>query len=123
MKRISALCAAVLFALTLSIGASAETIQKNVTLPRAMDVGGKTLPAGDYKVKVDTTGTTAQVVFLKGKKEVANTSAQVKTLPNKPFNTQIQINTATSTPRLDGIDFGGTTTAVRFTGENASAGE
>ncbi len=123
MKRIFAVSAAFLFAMTLSIGALAETISKNVTLPQAVEVGGKTLPAGDYKVKVDTTGTTAQVTFLKGRKEIANAPAQVKQLSSKPFATEVQMNTATSTPHLDGIDFGGTTTAVRFTSETSSAGE
>ncbi len=123
MKRILTIFAASLFAVTLSVGALAENLSKNVTLPNTMEVNGKTLPAGEYKVKVDTTGSTAQVRFLKGSKEVASTPAQVTTLKSKPYATQIQVNHASSTPHLDGIDFGGSTTAVRFGSENASAGQ
>lgn len=123
MKRFVSVCAAFLFAVTLSVGAFAENLSKNVTIPDAVEVNGKPLPAGQYKVKVDTTGSTAQVRFLKGSKEVANTTAQVATLPKKPYATQIQVNHASSTPRLDGIDFSGSTTGLRFGSENASAGQ
>lgn len=124
MKRILTICSALLFAITLSVGAFAENLSKSVTIPNTVEVNGKTLPAGEYKVKVDTAaGSTAEVHFMKGRKEVASVPAQVKTLPNKPYATQIQVNNASSKARLDGIDFAGTTTAVRFAGDTASPGE
>ena len=123
MRSISASAAALLFVITLSMAAPAETFKKSVTLPNAVEVNGKTLPAGDYKVKVDATGSSAQVTFLKGGKEVASAPAQLKVLPAKQNATQVQINTASSTPRLDEIDFIGTTTGIKFATNTASAGE
>jgi len=123
MKTILTTAAALLFAMAFFPGAAAETIKKSVSFPGAVEVNGKTLPAGDYKVKIDTNGSNAQVTFLKDGKEVASAPAEVKTLAVKQNSTQVQMNTAGSTPRLDEIDFSGTTTAVRFVGNTASAGE
>lgn len=123
MKGMLATVAAVLFAMAFSLGASAESIKKSVTLPNAVEVNGKTLAAGDYKVKIDTNGNNAQVTFLKNGKEVASAAAEVKTLAVKPNGTRVQMDTASSTPRLQEIDFSGTTTAIRFASNTATAGE
>ena len=123
MKGILATAAAVLFVMAFSLGASAETIKKSVTLPNAVEVNGKTLPAGDYKVKVDTNGNNAQVTFIKNGKEVASAPAEVKTLAVKQNGTQVRMDTASSTPRLQEIDFNGSTTAVKFASNMATASE
>ena len=99
MKGMLAAVAAVLFAMAFSLGASAETIKKSVSLPSAVEVNGKTLPAGDYKVKIDTNGSNAQVTFLKNGKEVASAPAERKTLSSKTGCTRIQMDTARSTTR------------------------
>jgi hypothetical protein len=123
MRRTLATIAAFLFVMTLSIAAFAENISKNVTIPNNVQVSGQNLPAGQYKVKVETTGSTAQVHFLKGNKEVVSAPAQVQTLERKQYDTAVEVNHATSSPQLDGIFFSGTTTAVRFNATSASAGE
>ncbi len=122
MKPIVATVAAFLFAMTLSIGASAEMISKTVTVPNTVQVNGKTLVKGKYKVKVDTAQANPQVEFLKGGKQVVTAPAQIKTLTYKPFDTEVEINHATSTPVLEEIMFGGTTTGVRFLSQSANVG-
>ena len=41
------------------------------------DVNGQQLAAGDYQLRWDGTGSNVEVTFLKGKKEVAKTSAKL----------------------------------------------
>ena len=121
MKRVLTSVASFFFATSLSIAALAETQSKSLTLFNDVQVNGKTLPAGQYKVKVDSTGSTAQVTFMQGKKEVASAPAQLKPLANKQNSTQIQLNSANGKPQLDEIDFGGSTTGMSFA--SATPGE
>jgi hypothetical protein len=121
MKHILTVLFACLFAATLSLGAFAETQSKNLTLYNAVDVNGKTLPAGNYKVKVEETGTTAQVTFFKGNKEVASAPAQITPLAKKAGSTQVQVNNAGGSNHLDEIDFAGSTTGIRFTDVTTAA--
>jgi len=43
----------------------------------AVEVNGQSLPAGDYQVRWEGTGSDVQLSFMQGKKEVAKTSAKV----------------------------------------------
>ena len=45
-----------------------------------VEVNGQQLPAGDYQVRWDGTGSDVEVSFMQGKKEVAKTSAKVVAL-------------------------------------------
>src|SRR5664279_769913 len=78
-----------IFALTMSVSAFAGSKSETVTLFHEAQLNGQTLPAGEYTVKCDTTGSTAQVKFLKGGKEVASASGQVKQLSNPPQWNQV----------------------------------
>jgi hypothetical protein len=49
-----------------------------------VEVNGQQLPAGDYQVRWDGTGSDVEVSFMQGKKEVAKTSAKVVAL-DKPY--------------------------------------
>ena len=73
------------FALTMSVSAFAgSTKTDTVTLYHDAQMNGKTLPAGDYTVKCETTGSNAQVKFLKSGKEVASANGQAKTAHHRP---------------------------------------
>jgi hypothetical protein len=50
-----------------------------------VEVNGQQLPAGDYQVRWDGTGSDVEVSFMQGKKEVAKTSAKVVAL-DKPYD-------------------------------------
>ena len=58
-----------ILALTMSVAAFAASKSETVTLYNEAQVDGKTLPAGEYTVKCDATGSNAQVKFLKNGKE------------------------------------------------------
>jgi hypothetical protein len=49
-----------------------------------VEVNGQQLPAGDYQVRWDGTGSDVEVSFMQGKKEVAKTSAKLVAL-DKPY--------------------------------------
>jgi hypothetical protein len=96
------------------LSAFAGSKAQTVTLFHDAQINGKTLPAGEYTVKCDTTGSTAQVKFLKSGKEVATASGQVKQLSNTPEYNQIVTQDGGSVPTISEIDFGHSTQGVTF---------
>jgi len=101
--------------LTLSIGAFAASKSQSITLYHDAQLNGKTLPAGDYTVKCDNTGSTAQVRFIRNGKEVASASGQVKQLTNAPESNQVVTMGGGSGPAtISEIDFSNTKSAVTF---------
>ncbi len=112
-----------IFALTMSISAFAGSKSETVTLFHDAQLNGKTLPAGEYTVKCDTTGSTAQVKFLRGSKEVASASGQVKQLAATPQYNQIVTQDGGGVPTITEVDFGHSATGVSFdTSSVAAAG-
>lgn len=57
----------------------------SVTLGDPVTVGNTVLPAGDYKVKWEGTGSDVKVSFLQGKKELATAAATV-TAESSPYD-------------------------------------
>lgn len=101
--------------LTLSIGAFAASKSQSVTLYHDAQLNGKTLPAGDYTVKCDTTGSTSQVRFIRNGKEVASATGQVKQLTNAPETNQVVTLDGNGGPAtISEIDFSNTKSAVSF---------
>ncbi len=105
-----------LLALTLSISAFAASNSKSesVKLFNATQVNGKTLPAGEYTVKCETTGSNAQVKFLKNGKEVASANGQVKQLTSHPDHTQVITQDSGSASTISEIDFAHSATGISF---------
>ena len=124
-KKIFAPLAILAVSLTLSIGVLAESHSKNLDLEQKVQVNGTTLQPGSYKVQWDANGSTAQVKFLKGKKEVASAPAQLKNMPKRSDGTSVVLGNKSEVPTLDEIDFGGMTQALVLSGANAtqSSGE
>jgi hypothetical protein len=112
-----------ILALTLSLSAFAKPKSESITLFQDASVSGTNLPAGDYVVKYDVTGSNAQVKFMKGNKEVATANGQVKTLSKKAGSTQVVLNTEGSARTISEIDFGGKDTAISFGSGDMSAGK
>jgi hypothetical protein len=117
MKKV--LSFAVLTAATL-FTVSAFAGDKTVTLSAPTSISGQKLAAGEYKVRYQVNGSTADVHFLKDKKEVATASAQVAELANVPDRDSIVI-TANSdgTSRLVEIQFAKQKTAIKFGSESS----
>jgi hypothetical protein len=111
-----------LFALTMSMAAFAASKSETVNLYSDTQVGGKTLPAGEYTVKYDATGSNAQVKFLKNGKEVATATGQVKQLASHPEHAQVVTQDSGSTRSISEIDFSHSGTGVTFDSGTMSAG-
>jgi hypothetical protein len=74
MKKILS-SAALAIVLLLAVGAFAA--EKTVTFSVPTSVNGQTLAPGDYQVKYQVNGSTADLHFLQNKKEVATVSGEV----------------------------------------------
>ena len=109
--------------LTLSIGAFAASKSQSITLYHDAQLNGKTLPAGDYTVKCDTTGSTAQVRFIRNGKEVASATGQVKQLTSAPESNQVvTLDGNGGTATITEIDFSNNKSGVTFETSTAMSG-
>ncbi|MGH9556097.1 MAG: hypothetical protein ACRD2Y_09785 [Terriglobales bacterium] len=61
---------AVLIALTLSLGAAAGNGKATITIADGVSLNGKTLAAGEYKVKWERRSAEADVTFSQGKQAI-----------------------------------------------------
>ena len=104
----------VVLALGLSISAFAGSKSETITLFHDAQLNGKTLHAGEYDVKCDTTGSNAQVKFLRNGKEVASATGQVKQLSNVPEHTQLVTSDGNGAAAISEIDFAHSNTGVTF---------
>jgi len=77
--------------------------QRSVDIPDAVQVEGKQLEAGHYKLEIQGTGPDVQVSFLQDGKTVATVPGKLKT--NDDHVTQDAIVTDTANKTLDEIDF------------------
>jgi hypothetical protein len=123
MTRLSVRFALLALALTLSLSAFAKPKSAGITLYQDATVNGTTLPAGEYVVKYDVEGDTAQVKFMQGRREVASANGQVKTLATKANSNQVILDTAGNTRSINEIEFGGKDTAITFASTGATAGK
>ena len=75
MKR-NNLAKCVVLGLAVLIATAAFASNKgSLHVQEAVEVNGQSLPAGDYQVRWEGTGSDVQLSFMQGKKEVAKTSA------------------------------------------------
>lgn len=123
MTRILACFVMFALAMTLSVSAFAETKTKDLTFVRDVQLNGTTIPAGQYKLAYDENGSTAQVKVLKGKKEVATATGQVKQLDKKASQNILMLDNTTSTPSIAEIEVGGTHTGITFGNSTAASGK
>jgi hypothetical protein len=124
MTRILARLTVLVFAITMSISAFAGSSKTDtITLYHDAQLNGTTIPAGEYTVKCETNGTTAQVRFMKGKKEVASASGQAKNLGSKAERGQVVLLTGSGLPSIEEVDLGGSSTGVTFNMSMANAGK
>ncbi len=124
MNRFLAPFTMLVLAITMSISALAGTIKKDtVTLSQDVQLNGTTIPAGDYKVTCETNGTTAQVKFMQGKKEVASATGHTKELGQKMPTARVLLTNSGGVASLQELDLTGTTTGVVFGSAMANSGE
>jgi len=124
MNRFLAPFTMLVLAITLSISALAGTIKKDtVTLSQDVQLNGTTIPAGDYTVTCETSGTTAQVKFMQGKKEVASATGHTKELGQKMPTARLLLTNSGGVASIQELDLTGTTTGVVFGSAMANSGE
>jgi hypothetical protein len=123
MTRILAGVALLVFAVTLSISAFAGSKAQTFTLYHDSQLNGTALPAGEYTVVYDEAGANPQVKFMKGKKEVASATGQLKQLDKKPQYNQIVLTNEGGSDAISELDFHGSTTGITFNSSVANAGK
>lgn len=93
-----------------SVFAGTDTHKGSLSIGSNVQVADKELPAGDYTVKWNGAGPTAEVNFIREGKVVATVPAQVVQLEQKPSQDVAEIKTAS-----DGVK---TLTAIEFEGKS-----
>jgi len=105
-----------------SVLAANDSHKGDLNLGASVQVAGKQLKAGDYVVKWDGSGPTAQVNFTKNGKVVATVPARVVQLDQKASQDMAEINIAGNGDRtLTSIKFHGKTYALEIGGEAGGA--
>ena len=123
MTRIQLGCFMLALTLVFSASAFAKPKSESVTLYHDANINGTTLPAGDYVIKYDNEGTTTQVHFMQGRKEVAVVTGQLKVLDKKAGTNQIVVDSDGGNRIISEIDFRGTDTAISFASAGTAAGK
>ena len=95
---------------------------KSVTLSAPTTINGQKLAAGEYKVRYQVSGSTAEVHFLKDKKEVATTSGQMFEIQRAPQSDSVVTSAnGDGSSKLVELQFANQKSAIRF-GSEASSG-
>jgi len=113
-----------LFVLALSLSAFAGSKAETFTLYHDSQLNGSQLPAGQYTVVYDASGSAVQVKFMKGKKEMASATGQTKQLDKKPEYNQIVLqNGGNGSPSISELNFHGSRTGITFEPSGAATGK
>jgi len=111
--------ALVLITVVLTTGfALAANMQINLNSPNQLN--GTAINAGTYKLNYTTSGNTAQVNVIKGKKTIASATGEVVELSAAPVNDSVvsKLNPDGSRSMYE-IQFAGKKQAIRFNNEPA----
>ncbi|HTW59908.1 MAG TPA: hypothetical protein VMD99_17400 [Terriglobales bacterium] len=108
-----ALLSAVVLMIPLALFAR-EKNERSVNIPNSIQVSGKTLKPGDYKVEWQPDGSQVQVKFLQYGKAVASARATLKTNDSQVTQDDIQTHKAGANWELTEIDFGHQKEALVF---------
>ncbi len=105
----------VLFALlAVTVGAFAAEGTGKMTLRYPVQVNGKQLAAGEYKVKWQGNGPSVDVTLLNGKKTVASTTAKIKELQTPAPYDSVMYKTEGDTKAVSEVQFGGKKATLIF---------
>ena len=107
-------------AMLLAAGAFASN-KGTLNVQETVLVNGQQLPAGEYKVRWEGTGSNVEVSFVQGRKEVAKTSAKVVELDTKSAYDSTVVDRSSGTPTVSQVRFAGKKIALAIGGETTSA--
>jgi hypothetical protein len=111
----------ILLLATSVFAANTHNNKGSLQLQNSVTVSGKTVPAGDYSVKWEGTGSNVQLNILQGSKVVASTSARLVDLDQSSVSDSTVLKSnGDGTKSLAEIRFGGKKYAIALD-ESASA--
>jgi hypothetical protein len=107
-------------AVLLATGAFASN-KGTLSVQETVQVNGQQLPAGEYQIRWEGSGSDVQLSFMRGKKEVAKTSARVVDLQEKsPYDSAV-IDHSSGGAAVSQLRFAGKKFALAISGEASSA--
>jgi len=87
----------------------------------AVQVNGQSIPAGDYQLRWEGTGSNVELSFMQGKKEIAKTSARVIELNQASAYDSAIVDHSSGKASVSEVRFAGKKTALAInTGDRAS---
>jgi hypothetical protein len=107
-------------AVLLATGAFASN-KGSLHLQESVQVNGQTIPAGDYSVRWEGSGSNVEVSFMQGKKEVAKTSAKVVELESAQGYDSAVVDHSSGTASISQVRFAGKKIALELGGSSTSA--
>ena len=107
-------------AVLLATGAFASN-KGTLHVEEAVQVNGQQLPAGDYQLRWEGTGSNVELSFLQGKKEVAKTAAKVVELDKKSDYDSAVVDRSGGGAVLSQVRFVGKKFALAVGGEATTA--
>ena len=114
------LALAVLVATSAFAGSNKGTLH----LSEAAQVNGQSVPAGEYQLRWEGTGSNVEVSFMQGKKVVTKTTAKVVELKSAFGNDAAVVDRSSATPAVTEVRFAGKKYALEISGaEKAAMGE
>ncbi len=92
-----------------------------LNLQEAAQVNGQQLPAGEYQVRWEGTGSNVEVSFMQGKKEVAKAPAKLVDLEKAYSYNSSVVDHSSGAASLAEVRFAGKKVALAIGGETTSA--
>jgi len=102
-------------AVLLATGAFASN-KGSLHVQEAVQVNGQQLPAGDYSVRWEGTGSNVEVSVMKGKTVVTKTSARVIELQNASASDALVVDRSSGSPSVSEVRFAGKKVALSLGG-------
>jgi hypothetical protein len=121
LKRSLSSIALLFMAMIVSVSAFAKGKSADVQIYQPSQIAGATLQPGSYKMTLNFTGSTANVVFSQNGKQVATVTGQVVQLAKRADNTAITLDNSSGSSVISQIDVEGSQSAVSFAQNAASA--
>ena len=94
-------------AVLLASSAFASNNKGSLLVGEAFEVNGQQLPAGEYQVRWDGTGSTVEISFMQGKKELAKTSAKMVPLDTVSYGDSAVVDHNSGKAAISEIRFSG----------------
>ena len=103
--------------------AFASNNKGSLHLTEPAQINGQAIPAGDYQLRWEGTGSSVEVSVMQGKKVVTKAPAKVVELKSAFGNDAAVIDRSASTPSVTEVRFAGKKFALSLGGEKAEMGE